>query len=72
VVSADGRDGNPDLEALVWIAETIRAQGRRAQIVATNATESIRQLVRDCPPRTFGYRMRYLRAGTSWIRIPIA
>jgi hypothetical protein len=72
VVSADGRDGNPDLEALVWIAETIRAQGRRAQIVTTNATESISQLVRDCPPRTFGYRMRYLRTAMSWIRIPIA
>jgi hypothetical protein len=72
VISADGRDGNPDFETLVAIAETLRQQGRRAQIVATNPTDSTARLVRDRPPRTFGYRMRYLPAGRSWIRIPIA
>ncbi len=71
VVSADGKDGNPDFETLVWIAEALREQGRRAQIVATNRTPSTERLVREFPPRTFGYRMRYPTAGASWIRVPV-
>jgi beta-lactamase superfamily II metal-dependent hydrolase len=71
VVSADGKDGNPDFETLVWLAEAIRKQGRRAQIVATNRTPSIERLVREYPPRTFGYRVRYPTAGAGWIRVPV-
>lgn len=72
VISADGKDGNPDFETLVWIAETLRAQGRRAQIVATNRTPSTERLIRELPPRTFGYRMRYPASGASWVRVPVA
>ena len=71
VISANGRDDNPDFAALVWLVEAIRRQGRRAQLVATNRTEGIARLVAEHPPGRYGYRMRYLSPRKSWLRIPV-
>jgi hypothetical protein len=53
VISANGRYGNPDLDCLLWIVDA--AAGRRIEIIVTNKTDSIRELVRQRPPQQNGY-----------------
>ena len=63
VVSADGRYGNPDHEALAATVEAAREQGRPIEIVFTNATSSSDELLRSHPPERFRYRTRFLAPG---------
>lgn len=55
VISANGRYGNPDLECLVWIVDA--AAGRPIEIICTNPTESLRELVKARPPDKLGYQL---------------
>ena len=60
VASANGRDGNPDLNTLVWIVEAAKAQGRRFELVVTNDTPSVQQLVKRHPPQQSSYTLTVL------------
>lgn len=71
VFSANGRDGNPDMATLVWLVEALRRDGRSAQLVATNRTESLARLVELYAPGTYGYRLSFLPDTSSWLRIPV-
>ena len=55
VISADGRYGNPDSECLRWIVDA--ADGRPIEIVSTNQTDALRALVRQRPPKRYGYKV---------------
>jgi hypothetical protein len=57
VISANGRDGNPDLLTLKWLVEAAREQGRDIEIVITNWTRSICELMRARDPDEYGYRL---------------
>jgi len=57
VISANGRDGNPDLLTLKWLVEAAREQGRSIEIVITNWTRSICELMRARDPDEYGYRL---------------
>lgn len=63
VLSANGKDGNPDMPTLAWIAQSIKEQGRQALIVATNLTPTIQQMVKEFPPALYGYSVQVLEAG---------
>ncbi|HEV8516305.1 MAG TPA: MBL fold metallo-hydrolase [Candidatus Limnocylindrales bacterium] len=63
VVSADGRYGNPDHEALAMIVEVAHESGRPIRLAATNRTASIERLLVSHPPDSFGYRISILRPG---------
>ena len=63
VISADGRYGNPDYEALVLIVESARRTGRTIEIAMTNETESSERLRASHPPERNGYRVTVLAAG---------
>lgn len=69
VISADGRYGNPDVEALALIVEVAREQGRRIELVLTNATESSDRLLASHPPAAFGYTVRTLRPGAVAVAV---
>lgn len=60
VVSANGRDGNPDLAAMIWLVEAAREQNRRVTIVATNRTPSLDKLVAEYKPADYGYKLRIM------------
>jgi len=56
VISANGKDGNPDLDTLVWIVEGAREHGRAIEIFATNRTPSTRKTCREI--RSQGVRLQ--------------
>lgn len=56
-ISANGKDGNPDLNTLVWIVEAAGEQRRTIEIFVTNQTPSTRQLVEKYDPKKYGYRL---------------
>lgn len=68
-VSANGRDGNPDLATLIWIVEAAREQGRKITITATNATPSIKQLKEEYNPATYGYKLQILPPARHSIKL---
>ena len=63
VISANGRDGNPDMPALAWMVQAIKEQGRQAQILATNLTPTLEQLCQEFSPAVYGYKLDVLPIG---------
>jgi hypothetical protein len=63
VMCANGKHDNPDLDTLKWIVEAAREGGRAIEILVTNATESTRQLVEECDPDEYGYRLVEMQPG---------
>ncbi len=63
VISANGMNGNPDLNTLRWIVQAAKQDGRSIEIYVTNATDSTRELVAECDPAEYGYRLVELRPG---------
>jgi hypothetical protein len=57
VVSANGKDGNPDLATLIWIVEAARKQDRRIELQLTNRTPSSEKLLQEYPPDQYGYSL---------------
>jgi hypothetical protein len=55
VISANGRYGNPDLPCLISIVDA--AAGRPIELVCTNKTDSLRDLVKQRPPKRHSYRI---------------
>ena len=50
VISADGRYGNPDFDALALIVEVAHEQDRRIELAMTNVTTSSERLLASHPP----------------------
>ena len=57
VISANGKNGNPDPDTLKWIVEAAHSAGRQIEIFATNTTDSIKKLKQSHKPADFGYRL---------------
>lgn len=72
VLSADGKYGNPDLDTLEWIVDSAHEQGRRIEIVATNATSATRDLVAARDPVTCGYRLTVMPTGSHALALVLA
>jgi hypothetical protein len=72
VVSANGRDDNPDLDTLQWIVESARARARPIALVVTNETESCRKLQKKFDPAVYRYTTQILPAGQHSIAITLA
>ena len=53
VISANGRYGNPDLPCLIAIVDA--AAGRPIELICTNKTDSLRDLVKQRPPKKHAY-----------------
>ncbi len=57
VISANGKDGNPDLVTLTWIVEVAEEQERAITIHVTNKTTSTRELIEGHEPNEHSYRL---------------
>jgi len=64
VVSASGKHGHPHKDTLRWIVRTAHDQGRAIEIVATNSTRSLRDLVGEYEPSEYGYRLTVMPEGS--------
>ena len=71
IISANGRDGNPDPDTLQWIVETAREQGRKIEILLTNETDSSRELLKTHPPEKYGYQVTLLPPGASTLTVDL-
>lgn len=60
IVSADGRDGNPDRATLDALHDAARSEGRRYTLVTTNRPDSVRAFTKSRPPSRSGYRLSAL------------
>jgi len=72
VASANGRDGNPDLPTLGWIADAAKASGRNITIVVTNRTPSVTQFEKDFPAGKFPYRLTLMPKGDHVMVLTLA
>lgn len=72
LISADGKHGNPDLPALIWIVEEAHELGRPIELLLTNETDSVRALRVSHPPAQYNYTMRILPADGSWFTEALA
>ena len=71
VFSANGKDGNPDTATLIWLAEALKKQKRKAKIFATNRTPSTDKLKALYAPATYGYELTILPATKKVARLKV-
>ena len=64
VISANGRDGNPDPTTLTWIVEAAKEDDRNIEIFLTNQTPSTKKLVEDYKPEEYGYQLKIMKKET--------
>jgi hypothetical protein len=69
IISANGKYNNPDLATLIWLVSAVKEQRRAVKILATNMTDSIRQLVEEYPPERYGYALQIMDASQHAIEI---
>lgn len=72
VISANGKDGHPDLPTLVWIVEAAKEDGRAIVIHATNTTPSTKKLLAQHPPEEYGYELKIMPIHDSSMVIDLA
>lgn len=63
VVSASGRYRHPSRQTLEWIAEVAQEQGRPVEIILTNHTTSVDQLLEGYDPNAYGYSLTEMPQG---------
>jgi hypothetical protein len=68
VFSADGKNGNPDWQTLLWLLDAANRQQRKIHIFATNWAESLMQLLKERPPESNSYCLAVMPEGcTSFV-----
>jgi beta-lactamase superfamily II metal-dependent hydrolase len=71
VVSANGKDGNPDVATLIWLVEAAKEDGRPIKIYATNETPSIEKLRSEYDATEYGYTLDLLPPGDSSMLVAV-
>ncbi|MFX0210906.1 MAG: ComEC/Rec2 family competence protein [Candidatus Hodarchaeota archaeon] len=65
IVSANGKNNNPDLSTLKWLVESAKDRGEDINIFVTNETDSTKELVKEYPPTENGYTLEIMEKGVS-------
>lgn len=72
VISANGRDDNPDYSTLTWIVETADEDGRPIEICVTNETPSVKKLRKSHKPAKFGnYVLSVMPERRHWMTVAV-
>ena len=58
VISANGKNGNPDVATLQWIADAAHEAGRSIRIFVTHPSTTVDEFIASRPPGEFGYDLR--------------
>jgi beta-lactamase superfamily II metal-dependent hydrolase len=72
VASANGKDGNPDLPTLEWIADTARESGRDITIIVTNRTPSVVEFQKQFPATKYPYHLQLMPKGDHAMVLTLA
>jgi len=72
VISANGKDDNPDFDTLKWMVEAAKSGNRKIDIVVTNSTPSTDKLLTTHKPDDFGYRLIVKPASKKSIAVKLA
>ena len=72
VISANGKNDNPDLDTLEWILEAANSLGRKIKIVVTNATPATKKIQTTHKPAKFNYTLTVRPKSAHSIAIPLA
>lgn len=72
VVSANGKDGNPDVATLIWLVESASAADRKIEIIATNATPSTQKLQNEYPESEYGYTLTIMPKNQHFITVDLS
>jgi len=72
VASANGRDGNPDLPTLSWLAEAAKESGRKITIVVTNETPSVKEFRKKFSPAKYPYELELMPKGDKELVLTLA
>jgi len=72
VISANGKDDNPDYDTLKWIVESAKSDGRKIEIVVTNTTPSTKKIKQTHKPADFGYRLTIKPKANHSIEVPLS
>lgn len=68
---ADGKHDNPDIQTLEWLVEAAVKQGRSFNIVATNDTDGLQQMLAAFPPQENGYELLILEEGADSLTLEL-
>jgi hypothetical protein len=60
VMSANGKNDNPDLMTMVWIAQAAKKQNRDVTMFVTNETLSTQKIIEECPQNEFPYTLEIM------------
>jgi ribonuclease BN (tRNA processing enzyme) len=69
VISANGRDDNPSLSTLTYIAESAKEDHRSVEIILTNNSSSVDRFVTKYPKSKYGYEIKILEPNLSSIDV---
>jgi beta-lactamase superfamily II metal-dependent hydrolase len=72
IISANGKDNNPDLSTLIWIVEAAREKQRTIEIIVTNETPTTQKLLQDYNPTEYGYKLTVMEKGSHFMTLDIA
>lgn len=60
VMSANGKNDNPDLMTMRWIADAAKKQNREIRMFVTNETLSTEKILEECPQDEFPYTLEIM------------
>lgn len=63
VFSANGRDGNPDLQTLTWLVQVAKERSQHPELWITNQTQSTNDFQDQFPAGEYGYTLHFMDAG---------
>ncbi len=69
MISANGRDDNPDLDTLLWIVDAAHRRGEHFRIVVTNQTPSTIELLQARPRSAYDYTLSIFNESRNSIRV---
>lgn len=72
VISANGKNDNPDYATLTWIVEAAKELGRTIKIIATNATPATKKIQTTHKPANFGYALTVRPKSAHSIAVQLA
>jgi beta-lactamase superfamily II metal-dependent hydrolase len=71
VVSANGRNGNPEFQTLDWIASAAAEEKRQIRFIFTNKTDTTEQFEKKYPPGGEQLSIEYLPIGAHFFTVEI-
>ena len=71
LISANGKNGNPDFATLKWIVDTAKERNQRVTLAITNETTSVKKLRRVRSQHIYKYKLNLRPSTKDWLSINV-